>query len=338
MVVQQGMGEPGVPASWQRLLAERTRQAVETLAQVQGVAGLILCGSVGRGEAWPLSDIDLIPIYDDEPAETAVHEVEVRRVALLDWWMAEGYCPSLDVGKLRFTGSEAADAVALPPDEAARYLVDPRWFHSLDKGYGGMAVFDADGLTAALARWLTEARFTPTVVGGRLAINRRHLLAFYAQASMTLGQGDTLAAAIALRESLHVLMRYLVEGWGGRDTSFARFGTRFERIAAEQGEEEVAAEVMAMYGLTPDEVARRMEGAPEGIRHRHRLSFDARRLMAEPVSEEQDARDVLLVFSTMKIRRDRPPFEPWVGLEADTAMLGSRLDAYGRLLKRLKVM
>ena len=240
------------------------------------------------------------------------------------------------MGRLAFARSDVAQALALSPREAARYLDDPRWFHSLDKAYRGRAEFDPEGRAAALARWLTDARFTPEVVRGRREAHWRQALERHEQAAGALGAGDPLAAAIALRESLHALTRYLMESWGGRDTSFARFGTRFERTAAGRGEGRLAAGIMALYGLSPDGVARRMALAPHGIRYRHRLSLEARGLVAEPVTAEQDTRDVLLAFSTMKIRRGRPPFEEWVGLETDPPILAGRLDEYRRLLTRAK--
>jgi predicted nucleotidyltransferase len=317
---------------WRRLLAERADEAVATLAHVEGVAGLILCGSLGRDEAWPLSDIDLIVIYADGQAEQAARAIEQQRVALLDWWIDDGFCPSVDVGKLAFSRAEVKRALALPPADATAYLDDPRWFHSLDKAYCGRAAFDPEGSAATLARWLTEARFAPPVVRGRLAAQWRQTLEQSERAMAALGLGDTLTAARAFRESLHALMRYRMERWGGRDNSFARFGTRFERLAAERSEAALAASVMAFYGLAPGDVARRLAVAPEGIRYRHRLSFAARQLVGEPVTAEQDARDVLLVFSTAAIRRRQPPFAAWVGLESDRAILGSQLAEYQALL------
>ena len=51
-------GSTSVPARrWQRLLEERVDEAVAALSAVPGVRGLVLGGSVGRGEPWPLSDI-----------------------------------------------------------------------------------------------------------------------------------------------------------------------------------------------------------------------------------------------------------------------------------------
>lgn len=335
MAVQQLEGDGAPLASWRRLLEERARQAVDAFARVDGVIGLILCGGVGRREPWPLSDIDMIPIYEDGRAEAAAAELAAGRNELLDWWAAEGCSTCLDIGKLKFARSEAREARALPPGEATRYLDDPRWFHSLDKGYGGKAVFDPEGLAAELSEWLTAARFAPEVVRGRLEAHWRRVGEAYEEAVARLGEGEVLAASVALRESLHALTRSLIEGWGGRDNSWARFGTRLELLAAERGEADLVVRIMALYGLSPGEVARRIALAPEGIRERHRLSLQGRRLVGEPVTAEQDARDVLLVFGTREARYRRPPYGEWVGLESDPAIVGERVDEYERLLRGL---
>ena len=49
--------------SWRALHAERLQEAAEQLAGVPGIRGLVLGGSVAREAHWPLSDIDIIPIW-----------------------------------------------------------------------------------------------------------------------------------------------------------------------------------------------------------------------------------------------------------------------------------
>lgn len=207
-----------VDLSWQRLLKQRTQRAAEVLAGVDGVMGLILCGSMGRGDPWPLSDIDMILIYEDGQSEAAAHEVEARRQELSDWWAEEGYSTGSDVGKLASTRSEVEQALSLPPGGAAHVLDNERWFHSTEKGYGGRAVFDPEGVARALSQWLTEARFASEVVRRRLEIHQSQAWQRYEEAKAALDEQNTLQAAIALRESLHALTRYLMELWGDETT------------------------------------------------------------------------------------------------------------------------
>jgi predicted nucleotidyltransferase len=333
-VMTPDVNEQGTAGSWKLLLKEHTEQATDVLSRVQGVCGIILAGSVGRGEPWPLSDIDLVIIYEDEHAPKVVQEVEARRLELLDWWAAEGICTTVDAGKLAFDRSEVEQALRCSPAEATRYLSDGRWFHSLDKAYRGRAVFDPEGLASALSAWLTEARFSPEVVRQRLEISRHQALTHVERAAQALSTGDYNTAGVVLRESLHALMRYLMEGWGERDNSWGRFGTRFERTAAAHGESLLAQEIMSLYNLSPPAVAYRMAVAPQGILHRHTLSLQARRLVGEQVETYQDARDVLLSFATREVRYQRPPFEAWVGLDVTPAAVAERLERQRRLIAK----
>ena len=101
---------------WRELLDQRLAEAVADLGAVPGVRGLIVCGSIGRGQPWPLSDIDLVPIYAGsfEPAG----EVKRRQALLIDWWASSGRAQTLDVGWLAFTDREVLEATAGGPAEA----------------------------------------------------------------------------------------------------------------------------------------------------------------------------------------------------------------------------
>ncbi len=167
--MQPSFAEQSFLSAWREVLAECAEEALRSLQAVEGVVGLVLAGSMARDEQWPLSDIDIIPLYEDTHAEAAAREAEARRLDLVSRWGVD----ELDVGKLAFRRSEVEVAVSLPPADASGYLDDLRWFHSLDKGYGGRAIFDPEGLARSLAGWLTEARFTPEVVQARIDRHRQ---------------------------------------------------------------------------------------------------------------------------------------------------------------------
>jgi hypothetical protein len=68
-------GDDDFPRQWAPTLRDRAARAAR-------VRGLLLGGSLDDGTPWPLSDIDILPIYEAALAE---------RVALLARWGREGW-------------------------------------------------------------------------------------------------------------------------------------------------------------------------------------------------------------------------------------------------------
>lgn len=81
---------------------------------------------------------------------------------------------------------------------------------------------------------------------------------------------------------------------------------------------------------------RRIGSSPEWVQTRHRMSYAARRLIGERVTERQDAKDVLRVFARYEIRslRDRPAssYPEWLGIVGHGEEWRRKL----RLLRRLE--
>jgi predicted nucleotidyltransferase len=111
---------------WRELLDQRLEEAVGVLGAVPGVRGLVVGGSLGRGDPWPLSDIDLLPVYAGSFAPS--REVERCHAMLVDWWAASGRAQTLDVGWLAFTDDEVGRAwrgSAAPPSWAPGWSPSP---------------------------------------------------------------------------------------------------------------------------------------------------------------------------------------------------------------------
>ena len=293
---------------WRELKHDRLREAVTVLGRLPGVHGFLVGGSLGRGEPWPMSDIDLLPVYADAAASTVV---ERERAELVDWWAGSGQAQNLDLGWLAFGVAEIEAAMAAGPERLAGHIVaDRRWFHGVDKPYGGHAADDGDELSVAFAAWLTAARFHPAVVGARLGEWHRQAAAALDAAHRA---GDPAGATRHLRESARALRMVLLESWGERLGSMGREWTRFERMADRHGGRPLADRIAVLAGSDVAGAAARAGIAPAWLRERIDLCLGARVAVGEPVSPAENARDQVAAFA-VHVGRHRPDLDgPWTG-------------------------
>ena len=136
---------------------------------MRGVVAIVVAGSLGRGEPWPLSDIDIVPIYAEGEETDSSRELSSRAEELESAWEAEGIRTDVDVGNIWFTDREAWEAVELPPAQTIPLLGDFRWYHGIDKPYGGRAAWDPTGVARDFLGWVDRIRFAPEIVSAILA-------------------------------------------------------------------------------------------------------------------------------------------------------------------------
>jgi hypothetical protein len=295
-------------------LGRRLAEAVGLLGSIDGVSGLILGGGVGRDEAWPLSDVDIVVVYADGARDAAVAELERRRARIEDFWGWCGVSGSLDLGALWFTESEAAAAVATGPAGLAARTGEERWFHAMDRAYRGRVELGRQPVVAELSALLTSARFAPEVVAARVG-------RWADRATAALAAGDVATAAEALLD-------LSTERWGGRSGAYGRRWSRFEAFASRHGHADVAETILAGGGARVGDVAPRLAAAPWWLRHRSAAALAARLAVGERVTPEQNARDQLVAFAHLWGRRGLPP-QPW------TEPTPPPTDAVGRLRELL---
>src|SRR4051812_41157991 len=99
---------------------------------------------------------------------------------------------------------------------------DRRWFHGLDKAFGGYGVDTPGGRADAFARWATGVRIAPVVVQARLEVWKEQALDAYRVGQAARRAGDLGAVTLALQESARALRLVLIEGWGERLGSMGR--------------------------------------------------------------------------------------------------------------------
>lgn len=308
-------------ADWEAILQRRVGETVAALQTVAGLEGLLLAGGLGRGAPWPLSDIDLIPIYADAHADAAAAEIERRRLALRPRWLAEGWWSGLDIGRLRFTVSDVTDALGAGEAALPALLADDRWHHSLDKGYGSRALLDRAGVAAPLAAWFTAHRFTPAVVETRLRREQHELAEAQRRCGVAADRGEWLAATIALRDAVKSVQTLQLERWGERDNSQGRLGTRFAVAAQAHGAGELVSVLHSLSDLEEATAWARLAAAPRWVHERHDRSLRARWHVGEHITALDDARDTLRVCALYGARDEAaPPYPAWLAvLDAERA-------------------
>jgi hypothetical protein len=316
-------------ASWRATLDRRVEQVRRALSDVDGLSAAVLAGSLGRGEPWPLSDIDLVLIAVDGQEDDIRAAVERIGRGLSASWSREGWWTGVDAGRLLFAVSEVGPVLA-GTSATVTALGDPRWFHTLDKAFQGRAIVDDDQHRGErLAAWATATRFRPDVVAVRIRQHRAATSEAVAEVERAWEAGDLLAGTIALWRAIQLTQITLMERWGLRDNSLGRFGTRFARAAAEHGVPDVVTRLDAIVGLDQSTLDRRWASVPDWVRLRHDRSFRARRGVGDAVSADADCRDTVRVCSVYAARgRAGGPggaAPAWLGIAADDRELAARL-------------
>lgn len=322
------MSEEAYLSHWKSILEDRTKYAVEKFKEVKGVRALILGGSLGADNPWPLSDIDIIPIYDDDRFCEANEQVKQIRLDTLKIWKEQGWRTALDVGTLYFRVSDVRTIIQSSAEELTRLLENRSLYHSLDKGYQGKAVYDPDGLGIQFVRWFNRYRFDSGVISIRLNTLMRSFKDNIKELAHYMGEEQFVESTFYLNEAVEQLRTYLLESWGERDHSFARIGTRFETIAHRKNQDRYITILNELKTLDNDSVLRRLNNSPPRIKERHRLSYKCRHFIGEELSVIQDARDVLRVFARYGLQEIlREPVESypeWLGIVNDPAELQRR--------------
>ena len=323
----------GFLADWRAILAGRVAQVRDEMTEIDGIAAAVLAGSHGRDAPWPLSDIDVILITEvgqEERVRTAMAELRVRLTAI---WAKEGWWTGLDAGRLLFSTNEVDHVIGsgrsprLAPDDA-------RWFHTMDKAFGGRALLDdPEARAAQLAQWATMSRFDPSVVRNRSARLRNEATAALESGYRAIAAGDWLPGTLALWRAVQLAQIAMMNGWSLRDNSLGRFGSRFRAAAREHGLAHVADELEAVSGLDPESIVRRALVAPGWVALRHNRSFRARRAIGEDIDRLADLRDTLRVCSRYAVPSAAgPDFPEWLAIVVDRDDLQRRLDSVRRIV------
>lgn len=292
---------------WRERLAARAEEALDALAAVPGVVGLVLGGSYGRGQHWPLSDIDIMVVGSGRPINDVAHDVDRHAYQLSEMWGSSGIYTAVDAGRLTFDEAEVRD----PGDLLAR-MDDHRWLHGLDKMYGGKACRDGNGAAAALLALSARWRYDRDIVARRIEAWNGTAEQMLANADR-LADVDRIGAWIAIRRAATAIAEIATERWGGRAGSLGRYWTLFGARARRHNESAFADRLLTAAHAQPGPA----RDVPEWLADRIALSYEARRLIGEDVMPEQNARDNVLAYAGLYRGRFPKAAYAWMGPPPD---------------------
>lgn len=311
---------------WRETIDLRAEEAVEAISTVPHVVGIILGGGVGRGQAWPLSDIDLIYVAADAYDPGLPRRVDEVGRGLYEKHVGEGWSTSIDVGKLFLTQGEAFD-LATGRVSLESLMGSERVFHALEKCNGGRSAFVSEDCdTAQLAALLTKERFTEPVIRAR---QRERLSTAFRYLHVSRGHlklNDPVSAAVSVEQFARPLVPFLLEYWRKSDRSFGRVFTRFLGETDRHEADDLTTQLLDLYALSDQDIDRRFASAPPHVVERHDRSYTARRFIGENIRELDDQRDVLYAYSWYAIRSGEIELD-WVGLGTEPSNVTARLEA-----------
>ena len=254
---------------------------------------------------------------------------------LIERWLPEGWWTGVDIGRLYFTRDELVQVLPVDDVRMSALLADDRWYHSLDKGYGGKVVFDPQGLAARLVDTFNTYRFARAIVGERLQRAYQEVEAARRELAVEIERQHVLETTRTLRTAVKWFRTGHLERWGESDSSLGRVGTRFERLARERECDALVHELRLLDGLDDQLVQVRMASAPAWVHERHDRSWRARQLVGEDLTQVDDARDVLRVSAQYEMKSGMPqPYPRWLGIPGDVAQVQHQADHLGEVCAR----
>ncbi len=262
---------------WEDALQSRVDEAAEVLFALPGVVGLILGGGVGKGNPWPLSDIDIIGVYLEAAFEQTQQAVRQVRARIERGWAHEGFVTGLDIRGIEF-GDREVEAFIRSDDAAADKLLDDRrWYHGLDKTANGRALLG--DMAQPLLERMTHVRFASEELHRR-RLDRWGLpsQAAIEQAHDTMLKGNLPDANIAFRKLVGGFVGHLFAGQWDDSGKLGRNCTRFERMACERNVGDAGRRLMRLVE-DPARSPIRLRRAPHRVLDRHRLSWPSRKLI-----------------------------------------------------------
>jgi len=319
-------------SNWRERLQDIADEAAGHLGKLPFVKGIVLGGSVARGDAWPISDVDFVVVW--QPAQFGDVEEWLRREENMfnAWLEKEGKPNHVDWDHTIFECGLPSRLSKLSKPEFWKAVADPTSLRLCDLLWGSYVMLDHKYGMTELCEKVAELRFHEKMLELRLQASSKRVKGLLKAVrtsieagNVTRAQTDFFCAASEVVVAFYDLMAQ-------QAFSPRRCLSRLGRIIVWSHWEPFFEKLLGILKLDENSTLRRLKSAPEGLRETVALELNIRREIGEPVSELDVARDALFYRTGELLTKKGASPLPWCGLPVDTKQLGNMVMELERIV------
>lgn len=322
---------------WRARIARVESQEAAYFARLPYVRGLAIIGSVGRGTAYPISDLDMLVAADTRDGQDPEHLIRVEETERNRRLHAALIPNDIEAANWVLLASEVSGAVGADDAAFFRLLDHPHWLGIVLKAQGARLVQDFDGNLGKFLERCSRVLFADRFVdiwlrrviddAARKLSRARDLVAGRGWVSASF---EIISAAYGMMSGAYAMWRLLPQ-------SLSRGVTRFLAAASEAGDPAMGELFLLAARLTETDTWQRFDAVPADGRRERDLWLAIRQGAGEDVDPLAGTRDFLLVTCWVAERDDRvPPYPVWSGATDNAAIVRAQLQAAEAMLQRLQ--
>jgi len=329
--------------NWRVRVARVCEEECAYFARLPYVKGLAVIGSVGRGDPWPLSDIDMLAVaerIEGEHPNAAVRSEEQKRNDRLH---AAGIPNDVEASIWTVTPEEIEPALNGDVELFLGKVGELPWaWHGfLMKAHGGKVVVDAAGQVARFIERCGHVLFSNHFLGLARRQTLDDMARRQAEANEQMADGRWSAASFGLMRMAHEIATFLLLCWGHVPQSLSRSVSRFLAAAERAQRSDIADWFLDAVRLGPEQTTDRFDGLPRAATMERDRLLAIRAGSGENVGELAATRDMLHVRFWVDVGRSPQldgPFPKWTGVADRPDDVAAQYSAVRGLLQSLQTL